>query len=74
MKNNIGKTKIFTCAGCNKKSEVIGVVQKETHYYSMNLSTNQMEDFHGDESAESQKFFCINCNKKISERDLEGLW
>jgi len=73
MKSNIKKTKIYTCAGCNKKSEVIGIEQKETHYYSMNLSTNQMEDFHGDESVESQKFFCIGCNKKISERDSESL-
>jgi hypothetical protein len=30
-----------------------------------------MEDFHGDESVESQKFFCISCNKKIDEKKLD---
>jgi hypothetical protein len=51
-------------------NEIIGVVQLETHYYSLNLNTNQMEDFHGDERVESQKFFCLDYNKKINAKEM----
>ena len=56
------------CNNCKKTSEIIGIIQKEIHYYSFTLSTNQMEDFHGDESVESQSFFCLNCNKKLNSK------
>ena len=58
--------KKYHCKHCKNSSEKIGVVQKETRYYSLNLETNQMEDFHGDESVELQEFFCSNCNENIS--------
>lgn len=66
MVKNIKKSKMHTCKYCKKISEVVGIIQRETHYYSFNLETRQMEDFHGDESVESQKFFCISCNRKIN--------
>jgi len=61
----MGKLKTYTCKYCKNTNELIGIVQKEAHYYSWNLDTKQMEDFHGDESVESQKLFCLNCNEKI---------
>jgi DNA-directed RNA polymerase subunit RPC12/RpoP len=73
MKDNIKKLKIYTCASCNKESEIIGIIQKESHFYSLNINTNQMEHFHGDENVESQEFFCINCDKRVIESDLKGL-
>lgn len=63
------KLKTYTCKHCKNTNEVMGIVQKETHYYSWNLDTKQIEDFHGDESVESQEFFCINCKGKIDEPD-----
>lgn len=51
---------------CKEMSEVVGIIQTERHYYSFDISTNQLEDFHGDQSVESQEFFCLNCNKKIN--------
>ena len=66
MKNSNKQSKIYTCIYCKKTSETIGVVQIESHYYSLDINTNQLEDFHGDESVESQKFFCLYCNKKIN--------
>lgn len=65
------KTKIYTCKFCKKTNEVIGVIQEETHYYYFDLSNNQMEDFHGDESVESQKLFCLNCKKEISSEEVD---
>lgn len=70
MKTKNKPPKIFTCKKCNKNSEVIGVVQKEENYYSLNLSTNQWEDFHGDESVESQNYFCLNCQAKINSKEI----
>lgn len=70
MKNNIQQLKTYTCASCKQIGGIIGIVQTEMHYYSFNLSTKQWEDFHGDESVESQHLFCVNCNKKISKRIL----
>lgn len=57
----------YTCSHCKQQNEVVGVVQKETHYYSVNLSTKQWEDFDGDESVDSQEFFCVNCKKTLNE-------
>jgi len=68
MKINDKQLKTYICKYCKKMSEVIGVIQMELHYYSLDISTNQWEDFHGDESVESQEFFCVNCNKKINNR------
>ncbi|MFH1522869.1 MAG: hypothetical protein ABIE43_03565 [Patescibacteria group bacterium] len=63
--NNI-QSKTYTCMYCKEMSEVVGIIQTERHYYSFDISTNQLEDFHGDQSVESQEFFCLNCNKKIN--------
>lgn len=59
------KSKIYTCVHCKKTSETIGIVQIELHHYSLNLSTNQWKDFHGDEEIKSQELFCMHCNKNI---------
>ena len=59
------KSKKYTCIHCKGESEIVGVVQTERHHYSVDLSTSQWSDFHGDEDVESQEFFCIRCNKKI---------
>jgi hypothetical protein len=64
MKDNKKQSKIYTCKYCKKTSENIGIIQTELNYYSFNLNTNQWKDFHGDGSVKSQKFFCLNCNKK----------
>jgi hypothetical protein len=73
VKNNNKKIKIYKCPYCKKESEIVGIMQKEEHYYSLNLCTGQWEDFHGDESVKSQKFFCISCNKKINAKILKNL-
>lgn len=65
------KEKVHTCLHCKKTNEVIGIVQKETHHYSYDLSTNQMEDFHGDESVELQELFCLNCKKEIGGEEVD---
>ena len=70
MKNN-KQPKAYTCPNCKNTSESIGIIQKETHYYSLNLETKQVEDFHGDESVESQEYLCLNCKKKIDDLELE---
>ena len=67
MKINTKKLKSYVCGHCNEVSEIVGIIQKETHYYSFDLETRQWNDFHGDESVESQEFFCINCKGKIDE-------
>ncbi|MBU4579433.1 hypothetical protein KKB43_00260 [Patescibacteria group bacterium] len=69
MKNNNKQSKMYTCIYCKNIGETVGVIQKETHYYSLDINTNQFEDFHGDESVEAQEFFCVHCNKKISYRE-----
>jgi len=33
--------KIFTCSNCKSEDKHIGVVRRETHYYSVLLETNQ---------------------------------
>ncbi|MFA5386728.1 MAG: hypothetical protein WC297_03640 [Candidatus Paceibacterota bacterium] len=66
MANN-QQSKIHTCTHCKKTSEIVGVMQTESHYYSLNINTNQLEDFHGDEVVQSQEFFCINCKQKIND-------
>jgi DNA-directed RNA polymerase subunit RPC12/RpoP len=64
----------YICTYCKKKSEKIGIVQEELHYYSVDINTRQWEDFHGDEDVKSQKLFCLHCNKKIDpgEQDSWG--
>lgn len=57
----------YACSYCEQQSEVVGVVQKETHYYSVDLNTKQWEDLDGSEGVESQKFFCINCEETLNE-------
>lgn len=66
MKNNNKQSKIYTCKYCKKMGEIIGVFQVETHYYSLDISTNQLEDFHGDGDVKSQKFFCVHRKKEIN--------
>ena len=66
MKANNKKLKIYNCTYCEDISEIVGIVQTELHYYSVDLSTNQWEDFHGDESVASQRYFCINCSQTIN--------
>lgn len=65
------KTRTYICPHCKVKSETIIILQKETHYYSINLKTNQWEDFQGDESVELQRFFCINCQKNITKSRIQ---
>lgn len=67
------KNRIYTCTNCKETGEVIGVAQTELNYYSMNLNTNQWEDFHGDGDVKSQRLFCVHCNKNmdlVSQIDL----
>ncbi len=61
------------CSNRKETSGAVGVVQKETHYYSFYFNTSQWEDFHGDESIESQSFFCLKCNKKLNSKMVENL-
>jgi hypothetical protein len=70
MKNDIKQLKTYMCLHCKKKSEIVGIVQRELRYYSLNLETNQWEDFHGNESVEMQELFCINCREKINDKIL----
>jgi hypothetical protein len=71
MKNIIKQLKIYTCKFCKAQSEAVGIVQKEKHFYEYYLQTKQWEDFHGSESVESQKIFCLNCNKPIKDLELD---
>lgn len=60
----------YICKVCGKKQESVGVVQSEIHYYCLFLKTEQLEDFHGDESVESANYFCLNCDAKIEGKDI----
>jgi hypothetical protein len=71
MENNIKHPKTYTCKFCEETSKTVGIAQKENHYYYVLLDTNQWEDFDGSESVEEQEFFCVNCNKKIDDFELE---
>jgi hypothetical protein len=71
MKNKIKQTKTYTCKFCKIESEIIGIAQKEEHFYEYYLDTKQWEDFHGSDSVESQELFCINCNKRIKDLELD---
>ena len=73
MKTNKKQSRGYVCPYCKKISEIVGIIQKEINYYSFNLRTNQMEDFHGDGSVESQKLFCLNCHKKINAKIANSL-
>ncbi|MFA5751066.1 MAG: hypothetical protein WCX79_02665 [Candidatus Paceibacterota bacterium] len=61
----------YTCKNCKQINERVGVVQIEKHYYSFDLDTKQLKDFHGDDSCESQKFFCLNCEKTINTKEID---
>jgi hypothetical protein len=70
MKAKTKQTKKYVCKFCKMRSGAIGIVQKEEHFYEYYLDTKQWEDFCGSESAESQKLFCLNCNKPIKDLEL----
>jgi|GEM_PF-2678394 len=70
MKDNKKLTK-YICPNCKNESESVGIVQKETNYYSFDLNTDQWDDFHGDGSVESTEYFCLNCKKKIDDLKLD---
>ena len=57
------REKHFICPRCKRKNEHIGVIRKETHFYSMSLETGQWKD-RGEET-DSGEYYCLNCNKKI---------
>ena len=57
--------KTYFCSYCKKTSEIVKVEQHEVAYYSLDLSTDQWEDFAGDRTVESQKFYCVNCDKRV---------
>ena len=65
MEKIIKQLNISVCPHCGDTSNVVGIIQKEIHYYSYRIDTDQLEDFHGDESVESQEYFCLNCAKKL---------
>lgn len=67
------KNKKYNCKNCKKINESVGIVQTEKHYYSLDLSTKQWRDFHGDDICESQKLFCLNCEKVINKKEIKLL-
>jgi len=71
MKEKTKQSKTYVCKFCKMRSEVIGIVQKEEHFYKYDLDTKQWKDFYGDESVELQKLFCLNCNKPIKDLELD---
>lgn len=71
MKNSTKQPKAYTCKVCKETSDSVGIAQKEVHYYRMYLDTKQWEDFFGSDDVESEEFFCVNCNKKIDDFELE---
>lgn len=62
----ISREKAFICPHCRQKQEILGVTQNEIHHYKVYLDTKQWKDF-GEESVESQTFFCISCDGKIDD-------
>ncbi len=64
------KNRKYTCKNCKHTNEKVGIVQTEKHYYSLELNTKQWEDFYGDDSCESQQLFCLNCEKRISKKEV----
>jgi hypothetical protein len=64
--------KTYTCRYCKKTDERVGVITKESHFYSFDLNTHQWDDFHGSESIDSQEYFCIGCNKKIRNKEMDN--
>jgi len=67
------KLKTYACKYCKYISESIGISTIESHYYSFYINTDQWKDFYGSESIDSQKYFCINCNKKINTKIANSL-
>jgi hypothetical protein len=65
------RPEVYDCKFCKIQSETVGVVQKEEHFYKYDLSTKQWIDFHGDDSVGSQELFCLNCNKRIKDLELD---
>lgn len=64
------KNKKYTCKNCKQTNKNVGIVQIEKHYYSLDLNTKQWKDFHGDDNCESQKLFCLNCEKVINKKEI----
>jgi len=67
MRNN---KKIYICKHCKNKSDIVGVMQKEVHYYKFYLDTNQWEDLCGGDDVEEQEIFCLNCDRRIKNIEL----
>lgn len=63
--------KKYVCKFCKTQSEIVGIVQKEERFYRYDLSTKQWSDFHGDGGIESQNLFCLSCNSKIEDLELD---
>jgi hypothetical protein len=71
MKTKTKQIKKYVCKFCKIQSEIVGIAQKEERFYKYYLDTKQWEDFSGSENVESQKLFCINCNKTIKDLELD---
>lgn len=66
MKNKKGT---FICPHCKEEQDHFGIVRQETHYYSVLIETNQWED--EGEYPELGAYYCLSCNKKIDESEIE---
>ncbi|MDD3006049.1 MAG: hypothetical protein PHX30_00485 [Candidatus Pacebacteria bacterium] len=71
MKNNTKQPKVYICKFCKEASDSVGIARKEVRYYRVDLDTKQWEDYFGSEDVGSEEFFCVNCNKKIDDFELE---
>ncbi len=67
----MNKIKNYFCNNCKKISDRIGIAQIETHYYSFDLETKDWEDLDGSETTDSQELFCLDCEHKITDFELE---
>lgn len=71
MKNK--KSKIFICPHCRKEQGGFGVVRQETHFYSVSIETSQWEDEGEDSDLDSEKYYCLSCEKQIDYALVEPL-
>lgn len=53
----------FNCSKCKEAPEIVGLKQIEERYYKVFINTDQIEDFHGDDTVLEQKYFCLKCNE-----------
>jgi hypothetical protein len=53
------------CKLCRAHIEYYIVRQIEEHYYKYYPETNQLEDFHGDESLVESEYTCPACEAEI---------